>query len=366
MKKIMVMVLTFLIAFVFAGASLAAEKSEADLAIEQLMKELREKETPQQQPAPVQAETPAPVQAEAPAAAEPAEAEKTAARPKNPGKLAEGAAETYASLFVDVEWLQKNIGGVILIDTRPENIYAGNHLPGAVNASWTYFANVSVPTGTMKYGTLWQEVTMAKRIGALGVNGAKTVVIYDDGAGWGQAGYTAAIMRMSGVKNAKILDGGITAWRKAGGKVSTAKHSNKAVAFTIKGYDPNYVVATKWVDDNIGKPGFALVDVRTRNEYQGKIRPFGEKRAGHIPTAVNIDMGDFSTPEFKWKTADEIKAVMTDAGIKQDDEIVLYDTAGVRAANVLMMLRYAGYAKTRFYDEGYQAWAGDASLEIEQ
>lgn len=372
MKKTLTIVLVVVLAVLAsAGTILAAEKSETDLAIEQLMKDIQGKESIEKtKPAAAKesAETKA-VPVTAPAEIAPVITDPVsvpAGRPKAPSKMTAGAAETDNSLLVDVEWLKKNIASVILVDTRPEGAYVANHLQGAVNASWTYFANTNVATGTKNYGTVWQEVTMAKRIGALGINGSKTVILYDDGAGWGQAGYTAAVMRMSGIKNAKILNGGITAWKKAGGKLSTAKHANKAVAFNIKAYDPTYVVDTKWVDDNIGKPGFKLIDVRIQQEFEGKIRPFGEKRAGHLPTAINISMGEFITSDFKWKRADEIKAVMAAAGITPENEIVVYDTAGIRAANVLMMLRYAGYTNSRFYDESFQAWAGDVSLEIEK
>lgn len=377
MRKTVVMFLMVLTILAFAGVSFAAEKSETDLAIEKIMKEMKDKET---QSAPVSPtateEKPAetkPAVGQMPTIKEKSTEPAVVVPPKsavsvNPQKLAPGATETYASLFVDAEWLKKNIANVILIDARTESVYAGQsgHLPGAVNSTWTYYANVNVPTGTKKYGILWPEATMAKRIGALGINGGKTVVVYDDGAGWGQAGYTAVILRMSGIKNAKILDGGFLAWKKAGGKISTTKHANKAVAFSIKAYDPTYVVDTEWVSDNLNKLNFVLIDVRTPQEYQGKIRPFSEKRGGHLPTAINIPIGDFSTSEFKWKSVDDIKAIMTEAGVSADTEIVVYDTAGVRAANVLMMLRYAGYANSRFYDESYQAWAGDSTLDIEK
>jgi len=356
-KALLVILITFVFA-VFAGVSFAAEKSETDLAIEKLMRDLEKNDGESAQPtAPAVQPAQEPQTASSPAEALPG-------RPKAPGKLSAGTPETYDSLIVDVDWLAKNIKNVVLIDTRPESNYATAHLTGAVNATWTYFANVNVPTGTMKYGTLYDAATMAKRIGALGIDGNKQVVVYDDGAGWGQAGYVTTIMRMSGIKNAKILNGGITAWRKQGQKVSTTKHTNKAVKLTIKEYSPNYVINTKWIDDNIGKAGFKLVDVRTPQEYKGMIRPFAEKRAGHLPTAINIPMGEFSTPEFKWKSAGEIKSILTAAGIEPGDEVVVYDTVGVRAANVLMMLRLSGYVNSRFYDEGYQAWAGDSKCEI--
>jgi len=298
-------------------------------------------------------------------AADPAPAERSATRPYNLSQLVAGASETNESLFVSVEWLKKNLGNVVIVDTRPESLYAGGHIPGAVNATWTYFANMNAPAGSMKWGTLWPEATMAKRVGALGINAKKHVVLYCDGGGWGQSGYAAMIMRMCGIPNAKILDGGILAWKKEGGKISTTKHTNKAVAFSVGKYVPYYVTDTQWIDDNIGKPGLVILDVRTPQEYEGKIRPFQEKRGGHLPTAINLPMSDLIDKEFKFKPHNELKAIFEKAGLTPETEIVVYDTAGVRSANVLMALRYAGFPKSRSYDQGYQAWAGDPNLEIE-
>ena len=49
-----------------------------------------------------------------------------------------------------------------------------------VNAPWTYFANMNAKQGTEKWGVIWPAATMAKRIGALGVDGKKTVIAYCD------------------------------------------------------------------------------------------------------------------------------------------------------------------------------------------
>jgi 3-mercaptopyruvate sulfurtransferase SseA len=70
-----------------------------------------------------------------------------------------GEPETEESLLVSAEWLKKNRGQVVLVDARPESLYAGGHIPGAVNASWTYFANMNAQTGTKngeRYGSLPQ------------------------------------------------------------------------------------------------------------------------------------------------------------------------------------------------------------------
>jgi 3-mercaptopyruvate sulfurtransferase SseA len=342
MKKFTIAAIAMAMIIAMAPAGFAGEPASADVA----------------QAAALSADA---ISADAEAASEEAVPE----RPLNPSEMTAGTEETYESLFVTVDWLKKNLKKAIIIDARPESLYVGGHIPGAVSATWTYFAKVNTRNGTRKWGVLWPEATMAKRIGALGINNKKPVVVYCDGGGWGQSGYVAMVMRASGVKNVKILDGGILAWKHSGGKMSRNKHKNKAVGFSLKKYKPEYIVDTDWLNDNIGKENFVVLDVRTPQEYAGKIRPFQERRAGHIPTAINLPMSELTNKEFAFKSREELTEIFRNAGLTPESEIVVYDTAGVRAGNVLMVLRYTGFLKSRCYDEGYQAWAGEPELPIE-
>ena len=77
-------------------------------------------------------------------------------------------------------------------------------------------------------------------------------------------------------------------------------------------------------------------------------------------------MSNFVTSTYNFKEEAEIAELLKNAGITPDTEIVVYDTAGVRAAFVTMALRYAGFHKSQCYDEGFQAWAGAKHLPIEK
>ncbi|WP_455596236.1 rhodanese-like domain-containing protein [Cloacibacillus porcorum] len=372
------------------------KKNEAASTMDQIVKEAAEKAAKEQEaspnnrgtvavpPAETKKDEPAasapaktePAKTEPAAAVKPAEpaapvtpavtdaAEIPAGRPLKPAAMQAGAPETRESLIVSAEWLKTNRGKVILIDSRPESLYSGGHIPGAVNAPWTYFANMNAKQGTEKWGVIWPAATMAKRIGALGVDGKKMVIAYCDAGGWGQSGWTLWILRQAGIKNAKILEGGIGAWKAAGGQVTKTKNTNKAVAFTIKQYVPNYTATTEWINNNIGKPGLVILDVRTEPEFLGKIRPFQEKRAGHLPGAINIPRESFLTADSHFKPAEEVQALLAQHGITPESEIVVYDTAGVRSAFVTMLLRYSGFVKSQSYDEGFQAWAGNPELPL--
>ena len=123
------------------------------------------------------------------------------------------ATETRESLLVTPEWLKANLGKVVLIDARPRSLYTGQqgHLPGAVNAEWTYFANMAGTAGKPGWGAVVGPETMAKRLSLLGIDGKRPVVVYGDAGDWGQSGWVVWILRMSGIKNARMLDGGFMA-----------------------------------------------------------------------------------------------------------------------------------------------------------
>ena len=249
---------------------------------------------------------------------------------------AEGRTETYVSLLVQPEWVKANLDKVVLIDARARSLYEGQHghLPGAVNAEWVYFANMNGKAGDPTYGALLDAAATAKKIGALGIDGKKDIVVYGDGGDWGNADKTA---------------------------------TNKAAAFAGTKRDDSYIVGTDWMKENYNNPEIKVVDVRGADEYTGKIRPFGERRHGHIPGAVNLSWDSVYTKDFTVLPEAELAAVFENAGFADKDQtIVCYDTSGVRGAFMTMMFRLAGYANARCYNPSYQAWCADPDTEIIQ
>ncbi len=281
--------------------------------------------------------------------------------------LAEGT-ETPLSYVVTAEWLKANLGKVLVVDARAQALYKGQqgHIPGSVNAEPSYFANMAGKAGDPKWHTVADPATLAKKLGALGIDGKKEVIVYGDGGDWGNAAWVVWILRMSGDKSAKILDGGWTAWRAAGGKTSNTTHTNKAVTHPPIKFDENYTVTTEWIKEHLNDPAVRIVDVRSDKEYSGEIRPFGERRPGHIPGAINFPMDRVLTKDFKILPEAELQAALTPNFPDKNQVIVLYDTAGVRSAFVTMAFRLAGYPNARNYDPSYQVWCADSTTEIRQ
>lgn len=267
------------------------------------------------------------------------------------------------SLYVTPEWLKANKGSVVIVDARPKSMYSKGHIPGAVNAEWTYFANMKGRPGSPGWGDLYPKDILAKKIGALGIDGKKPVVVYADPGGWGQDGWVVWILRLSGIENAKMLEGGFMAWKAAGGEVSTEPVAAKAKPFKIESFRGGYNVTTPWLKAKLGE--VYIIDARTPFEYQGA-RIFQEKRGGHIPGAINIPFDSVFNEDQTVKDVEELRALFQSYGLNPDDEIVVYDTAGVRSAYLVLVLRMAGFENARNYDSSFHEWAGTPELEVVQ
>ena len=66
------------------------------------------------------------------------------------------------------------------------------------------------------------------------------------------------------------------------------------------------------------------------------------------------------------KSASELKQMLRATGLKTEDEIVTYCTAGMRSAHMALMMRLAGFGKVRNYDASFYEWAGMKQLPLEQ
>ena len=66
------------------------------------------------------------------------------------------------------------------------------------------------------------------QIAALGIDGTKQVVVYVDPLkGWGEDGHALWVLHSYGLRNVRVLNGGISSWLAAGGKVTKDKPAIK-------------------------------------------------------------------------------------------------------------------------------------------
>lgn len=258
---------------------------------------------------------------------------------------------------------------LVVIDTRAPEAYAVGHLPGAVNVHeiFTYLAT-STPEGleTLKK-------TFSDLLGAAGVGGDETVVIYEDSmnTGYGQSCRGWFLLRYLGHTRTQILHGGLQAWKAAGLEVTSETTKVTAKEFTP---EVDAALMLTWQDVLAGlDQDVVMLDVRDRDEWIGESSsPYGRDfapRKGRIPGAVWIEWHklmrrDSLVPMFE--DTDEILRTCAEAGIDQDSEVFLYCFKGARAANTMVALNEAGIRNVRLYFGSWNEWSRDPALPIDE
>jgi thiosulfate/3-mercaptopyruvate sulfurtransferase len=122
------------------------------------------------------------------------------------------------------------------------------------------------------------------------------------------------------------------------------------------------MVDASWVSANLKKPKIAIVDARTPEFYTGASAG-RMPRAGHIPGAVNIPFSSLADSANKMKDSPTLRQILTDAGIKQGDQIVSYCHIGQQATVVYFVAKYLGY-DARLYDLSFEDWSKRSELPV--
>lgn len=274
-------------------------------------------------------------------------------------------------LLVDAGWLQARLAAgsprIVVLDASELRTYRAGHIPGAVHAWWQ---DTMDPNGPV-YGTVLKpeendpDPQLLRRhfIEDLGVTRDSFVVVYDD-AGNRWAARFVWTLRFLGYGNAAVLDGGLGAWRGAGGALE--KRENDPAPISQPPIDPQkgwYLVKSELLP-MLSDPNVLLLDVRTDEERADDIDRTIEP--GSIPGSVAIpwtsaiadERGHLLPPE-------QLRALFESAGVTPDRTIVLYARFGTETAHTWLALKLLGYPNVLIYDGGWVDWALDPSTPKE-
>jgi len=257
----------------------------------------------------------------------------------------------------------------IVLDTRGGyKDYFRGHLPTAHHLEFDTLRGTdkSVP---VQY--LPADLTKALLVRA-GVNKSRTHIIYATGDVLPNdeilsASMVAFVLEKYGIKDIKIVDGGLPAWKAAGFKAIQEYYGNPTGDLPAKGH-PEIALNINDVLKYKGQPGYVLVDARPINEYLGKDEIW--LRKGHIPGAISFHWARLMEKDntHKFKKPEEVKADLEAAGITPDKEIMCYCGTSREGSLLRFYLKYvAGYPKVRLYEGAWKeyVWLKEMSLPAE-
>jgi thiosulfate/3-mercaptopyruvate sulfurtransferase len=269
--------------------------------------------------------------------------------------------------LVTTGWLADNLSEakvrVIEVSVNP-GVYERGHVPGAVNFSWHNDLN-----DTVRRDIVSRE-NLEKLLSKAGVDKDTTLVLYGDTNNW-FAAWGAWVLDIYNVPNVKLLDGGRVKWeaekRPLDNRVPEYKATNFKVTSVNKELRAHLVDAIAAAE---GKSGAQLLDIRSPDEFAGKIfAPAGVPelsiRAGHIPGAVNVPWGKAVNADGTFKSAAELKQLYASVGIDGSKPIITYCRIGERSSHSWFALKkILGYS-VKNYDGSWTEYGNAVAVPID-
>ena len=271
-----------------------------------------------------------------------------------------------AGALVSTEWLAANLQRpdvrVIEVSVNP-GLYERAHIPGAVNFSWHNDLNDKVRRDIVSKEAFEQLLSKG------GVSDNTTVVLYGDTNNW-FAAWGAWVFDVYGVKNVKLLDGGRKKWEAENRALNNRAPDYAATTYRVGQVNTDLRArlgdALAAVE---GKGATQLVDIRSADEYQGKVfAPAGVPelsiRAGHIPGAVNVPWGKAVNEDGTFKSRADLQKLYADAGIDGSKPIITYCRIGERSSHTWFALsKILGY-QVKNYDGSWTEYGNSVGVPI--
>lgn len=260
-------------------------------------------------------------------------------------------------LLVDARWLSQHPEARIA-DLRwsaagppARQKYDAGHIPGAVFVDLDH--DLSQPGGPGRHPFPSPEA-FAKTLGRLGIGAHTHVVVYDEGNN-SIASRLWFMLRVHGHERASLLDGGLEAWVEAGLPLSKEEPRIQPLPPPALRLDKTRLVDREQVERRGTAP---LLDARAPDRYRGEVEPL-DKRAGHIPGALNAPWAANLTATKRFRPPAELRDLYT-----KYNSPILSCGSGVTACHDAFAMELAGLSPARLYVGSWSDWSSDPSRPI--
>ena len=233
-------------------------------------------------------------------------------------------------------------------DARPE--FEAARLPGAVFFDLEASSDGSVDLPHM----LPPPDAFGARLGALGLSEADDIVVYDSVGLW-SAPRVWWMLTAMGAARARVLDGGLPAWREAGLPLDSGPAPAPRAAVFHARFDADAVASMDDVRRALAA-GEQVLDARPAARFRGEAaEPRPGLRCGHMPGARNLPFSGVLDGGGRLKRRDDLREAFVSAGIDPDRPVVTTCGSGVTAAILGLGLAALG-RRFRLYDGSWAEW----------
>ena len=276
-------------------------------------------------------------------------------------------AVTNTNVLVSTDWAEEHLNDenvrFVEVDVDTSS-YETGHIPGAVGWNW------KTQLQDQYRRTIATQDDFEKLLQESGIDNDTSVVLYGDNNNW-FAAWAYWLLKYYGHNDVKILDGGRKKWVNENRELTKEVPQYSSTNYKVKDVREEYRAYRDEIKENLDNNNVGLVDVRSPDEYSGKIlAPEGlnelSQRAGHIPGANNIPWSKAVNEDGTFKSKEELQKLYEEQGITPDKKVIAYCRIGERSAHSWFVLNeLLDFPEVKNYDGSWTEWGNliDAPIE---
>ena len=240
-----------------------------------------------------------------------------------------------------------------------DSMFESEHIAGALQAHLDRNLSAHHDADAVNGGRhpLPAREKVAAWLGSQGIGNTTQVVVYDRNAG-NYCGRLWWMLKWLGHDAVAVLDGGLQAWKAAGGAIASGPAQAPAAPaqFAVKA-PLRQLVMIDSVVAQLGRPAQTVVDARGAPRYRGEVEPL-DPIAGHIPGALNRPFTDNFTADGFFKSPNVLKAEWEQVlSGRSASTVVHHCGSGVSAVPNLIAMELAGFGPTALYAGSWSEWS---------
>ena len=277
-------------------------------------------------------------------------------------------AYAHPNVLVSTEWVTTHLTDpkvrIVEVDVDT-TAYAQGHVPGALG--WNWQTQLCDPVRR----EIISKPALESLLSAHGIGNDTTIVLYGDNNNW-FAAWAFWQLKMYGHVDVRLMNGGRKKWLAEGREIRHDAPHPATASYRAVGFNDVFRAYRKQVEEIFQSPTTSLVDVRSNDEFTGKVLsppglPETCQRGGHIPGAKSIPWGLACNDDGTFKTREELETMYAGKGVTPDKNIIAYCRIGERSSHTWFVLKYLlGYPNVRNYDGSWTEWGNLINAPVEK